>query len=110
MSTLDTIEAVALAATENVRDDGYRITAPDETVIVEYKHSSHPNADADGALFGHAREYVLTLVAAVREREAKYDALLAAARECLDADDAVPYSANRRRRAEANVALAALVR
>lgn len=124
MSTLDTIEAVALAATENVRDNGYRITAPDGEVIVEYKHSPHPNAEADGALFGRAREYVLTLVAAVRYRDERNASLRAAVREFLEADDAAPRldcepsktleeaikrNAARRRRAEAIVALAALV-
>ncbi len=99
MTDLDTIEAVALAATENVRDNGYRILAPDDTVIVEYKHSSHPNAEADGALFGHAREYVLALVAAVRERGSATDAYLRAAaivRAVADEDEASASDAGAR--------------
>ncbi len=61
---LDTIEA--RAATEGVRDDGYRITAPSGEVIVEYKHSEHANAANDGALFGVARANTLTLVHELR--------------------------------------------
>lgn len=91
MIDLDTIEAVALAATANVRDNGYHIVAPDEEVIFDYKHSEHANARADAALFGHAREYVLTLVAAVRERGSATDAYLRAAaivRAVADEDEA----------------------
>ncbi len=87
VSALDvaTIVARALAATENVRDDGYRITAPDGTVIVEYKYSYHRNAQADSALFAHAREDVLALADALRERELQLNALRTAAREYLAA-------------------------
>lgn len=74
---LDTIEAEALAATKGLRDDGYRLVATDGEIVCEYKHSAHPNAQQDGALFARAREYALGLVAALRARDAELIALRA---------------------------------
>lgn len=87
---LDTMESVARSATANVTDDGYRLRAPADddgqgAVIVEYKRSEHPNADNDGSLFGHAREYVLSLVAAVRERDSRLAAAVEQARRFVKA-------------------------
>lgn len=101
MTDLDTIEAVALAATANVRDNGYNIVAPDGEVIFDYKHSDHTNARADAALFSRAREYVLTLVKAVREREAQNATLRAAARRLINAEEAHAKAGTARRVAHA---------
>jgi hypothetical protein len=54
-------------------------------VIVEYKGSEHPNADSDGALFGRARECILSLVAAVRERDSRLAAAVEQARRFVKA-------------------------
>lgn len=87
---IDAIEAMAKAATANVSDDGYRLRAPADgdgqgAVIVEYKSSEHPNADNDGALFGHAREYVLALAAAVRVCDTRLSAVVDQSRRFVKA-------------------------
>ncbi len=82
---LRVIEDAAMSATAGVVDDGYRLRAPyvdgeQGDVIVEYKGSEHPNAINDGALFGRAREYILVLVDAVLERDARLAAVVDQAR------------------------------
>lgn len=66
---LAAFRALALAATEGVTDDGYRLRAPDGELIVEYKHSLHPNAENDGALFTRARPMVLALLDHIADME-----------------------------------------
>ena len=65
------IEALALAATPDVTDDGYRLRAPSGEVIVEYKHSLYNNVANDAALFTRARPIVLSLLAIIRARTAE---------------------------------------
>lgn len=72
---VEAMEARALAATPDVRDDGCRLQAPPEhggEIIAEYKLFIHPNAQNDGAFWAKARANVLTLVARLRERDAEY--------------------------------------